>query len=109
MAKKRRTRSQKIIADLRRQVGKKQTKTSVLEPKITNDKKRGNKHTFSYDEPIKSKAADKTVKKKMEKEASLYSYDPSLIKKDLLKTIYLALFIFLLIGVFWWYFEGGRV
>jgi len=98
MAKKRRTRSQKIIAGLRRQVGEKQAKTPVSEAKITNNQNKENKHTFSYDETIKSK----TVKKKVKKQVSLYNYNPSLIKKDLFKTVYLALFIFLLIGIFYW-------
>ena len=91
MAKKRRTRSQKIIASLRRQVGKKQLKI---------------KTPVSYNEPIKSKTAQKAAKKKVEKQASLYNYDPSLIKKDLLKTVYLAVLFFVIIGIFWWYFEG---
>ena len=107
MAKERRTRSQKIIASLRRQVEEKQTKTSVLEAKITNSKKKEIKHTFRYDEPVKLKTSKKTVKKKVEKEASLYNYDPSLIKKDLLKTVYLAVLFFIIVGLFYWYFEGG--
>ena len=104
MAKKRRTRSQKIIANLRRQVETKQPKASVFKTKIEISKKKENKHTFTYDEPIKPKIAKK---KKINKQISLYNYNPSLIKKDLLKTIYLAVLFFVIIGIFWWYFEGG--
>lgn len=79
MAKKRKTREQKVISQLRRQLSVKQ-------------------ETFIY-KPVKIQTPVT--------ENKLYSYDQSLIKGDILKTLYLAVFFFALIGFFYWYFNGG--
>jgi hypothetical protein len=90
MAKKRKTREQKIISQLRRQLGAKQ-------------------ETYTYKEEKETKTEKiKPVKKATpEAENKLYGYDQSLIKGDILKTLYLSVFFFALIGFFYWYFNSG--
>jgi len=107
MAKKRRTRSQKIIAQLRRELeAKKQSATSTkLETRIKS--------------PIESKIIPEAyspvlstrhqIKKTAAKtrNININTSDQNLIKKDLLKTLYLSAFFFSLIGLFFWIFEAG--
>ena len=73
MSRKRRTRTQKIIAQLKRELRLEQTQpqTIALEPKI--------------EFVPQKKSQDTTVKPK-----TLYAYDPQLIKNDLIKTYYLS-------------------
>lgn len=43
-------------------------------------------------------------------ESVLYTYDQNLIKKDLLKTLYLSLIFFFLIAFFYWvYQQNGQI
>lgn len=86
---KRRTRKDKIIAQLRRKVGKAGNPDS---PETVN---------FSYPKPdqkiIKTKAkfSDAPVKY-ADDYATLFSYDPKLINKDLLKTSVISILFFAL-------------
>lgn len=81
MSKKRRTKSQKIIANLRRQLEE--------------------KPTITHDSPVilpKNITPLKEVKKRKERETRPLLISASLIKKDLKKTLFLGL-IFIL-GIF---------
>jgi len=90
MAKKRKTREQKIISQLKRQLSAKQ-------------------ETYIYKEEKEAKTEKIKLAKKATPEAenTLYSYDQSLIKGDIFKTLYLSVFFFALIGFFYWYFNSG--
>ena len=89
MVRKKRTRQQKIIARLRREL-KKQKITAFKEKGESLDE---NKATLKILK--KAKATEKLNNKKQEEKSTL-SYNPELIKKDLIKTSFLGL-IFLAI------------
>ena len=94
MSKKRRTRAQKIIAQLRRQL---QTKPTAVPraPSILKD---------LPDLPAEVPSDSRGTKVGHPSETpKLYSFDPALIKKDLLKTFYLSGFFFIVIGLIYWF------
>ena len=88
MGKKRRTKQQKIISKLRRQL--KQQKTIPVRHQPTPDQRRN--------VGIKSIKSMKSVKS-MNKEKLTFSYAPELIKKDLIKTLLLSLIFLSLIMI----------
>jgi len=82
MAKKRKTRKEKIIVQLKRELEKQKLKTAPL----------GTKTKVSQ-EVVSQKSQAEISKPKGLKKAdnSAFSYDPRLVKKDLTKTLTLAL------------------
>ncbi|GEM_PF-2822877 len=107
MAKKRRTRTQKIIAQLKREL----QKQKVYEQQITPDagfeivtKKSPPVLSFDYQSFKKDKIKIKATEGN-QTQSNLYLYDPTLIKNDLLKTFYLSLLMFAFIGFCYWYFN----
>jgi len=87
MPKKRRTRAQKIIAQLRRELAN-ESKNSVT---ILPPKKEFKLSDFKPDATLE----------KEKKVINLYTYDQALVKKDLFKTLYLSIIFFALIGIFY--------
>ena len=87
MSKKRKTKSQKIIASLHRELRKNkiEPKAIIVEEKIIKK--------INTSSPIEN----------------LYNYDPKLIVKDILKTSYLAILFFLIIGFFFWFFKIQQI
>ena len=89
--KKRRTRKDKIIAQLRR--------------KIIPPTQIGSETSFSYKESGQDKGKSLELKNlsdslhKEEDFLSLFSYDPSLIQKDLVKTVILSIIAFITLFV----------
>jgi hypothetical protein len=89
MVKKRRTKQDKIIANLRRQLKQQE--------KIKQKNKKG-KSNFKVEKNLKkgiktSKAEKREVQKKpIKPENTAFSYPPKLIKKSLIKTLILSLF-----------------
>ena len=83
MAKKRKTRQEKIILQLKRELARRQIKPIVNNQKIE-----------PRQEAILAKPKKNFLKLNKEKktDASILSYDSSLIKKDLIKTLVLAIF-----------------
>jgi len=79
MGKKRRTRQQKIIAKLKRQIDEQRAKPVQQSKSKTPDKK---------------KATLSSLKKPENTEKLAFAYAPEMIKKDLIKTLLLS-FIFL--------------
>ena len=109
MGKKRRTKTQKIIAQLKRELQRQQKQEFVglskpLEKKstMTSDKK-------ASGVVVKYENLQETTKQTKEKtdKINFYTYSPQLIKKDLFKTFYLSGIFFFLIGFCYWYFEVG--
>jgi preprotein translocase subunit SecF len=93
MSKKRRTKQEKIIARLKRQIKTTQQKTAeVSEP----DQKPKIATKATQTSEVAGLTQPKQLKKQADK-SSLYFYDPRLIKKSLIKTIFLSLFFFSLI------------
>lgn len=82
MAKKRKTRQQKIIAQLRRQLAQQQLKKETLNLKISS-----RQEAISY-RPNSQPPHNSHLEKANN---PVFSYDPNLIKKDILKTIFLSL------------------
>jgi len=82
MGKKRKTRQQKIILQLKRKLAVQQTK-ETLSPKQLEARQ----------EAIPSKSLSETQKKLSTKKPSnmVFYYDPRLIKRDILKTLILSL------------------
>lgn len=81
MPKKRKTRQQKIILQLKRELAKERKK---IVP--SNKKKEARQGAVSFRSQVQTK--NKSQKEKTD--VSIFSYDPRLIKKDLLKTALLA-------------------
>lgn len=84
MAKKRKTRQQKIILQLKRELAKQETKTVTDTRQI-----KPRQGAIS----VGSKSKPSNLVKKERADISIYSYSPKLIKKDLFKTLILALAI----------------
>ena len=87
MPKKRRTKQQKIIAKLRRELEKKKVEK-----------------VGKVDLPSKSKGKSRLKLKKEKKKvpitkAQLFAYEPKLIKKDLIKTLLLSIIFIIIIVV----------
>ncbi len=83
---KKRTREQKIIARLRRQLSSRTPvhETKIFEPSITK-----------VEEPLIEATAPKEIvyhetKKNLNKNILTFAYDPKLIKRDLVKTVVLS-------------------
>jgi len=85
MSKKRKTRQQKIILQLKRKIAAQSTNKVFLEPK-----------TAVRQEVISYRSLNQPQKNLSEKkqENMVFSYDPRLVKKDLFKASIFALFIF---------------
>ena len=82
---RRRTRKDKIIAQLRRQVS----------PSKETDNSSSNSEEITYNfEKIPQEIKSPDRSEENEDKASLFSYDPSLIRKDLLKTAIFAAIAF---------------
>jgi len=92
MGKKRRTREQKIIARLRRELGKRNASSVKTETTIW-DRKAVNTITQNATENL-----EKSVNKKVS-EKLLLSYEPELIKKDIRRSLILSLFFVGLIAI----------
>ncbi|HUV46662.1 MAG TPA: hypothetical protein VMW29_00875 [Candidatus Bathyarchaeia archaeon] len=92
MGKKRRTKEQKIIARLRRELGKRNA-TSVKTETTIWDRKAANTITQNATENL-----EKSVNKKVS-EKLLLSYEPELIKKDIRRSLILSLFFVGLIAI----------
>ena len=91
---RRRTRKDKIIAQLRRQVDHQQTDEDIeLSYKLSSDK------------TVQKKPQPTTkINKASSDSSSLFSYNPKLIKKDLLRTAFLVIFAFFIeIGLFFFW------
>lgn len=84
---KRRTKKDKIIAQLRRQVIQEQLGTKVNEVKLDDTEE---KRVVKKKKILTSAAAN------ISDLNSLFSYDPVLIKKDLLRTVVFAGFAFII-------------
>lgn len=84
MAKKRKTRQEKIILQLRRQL----TKQAVAKPVL--DTKSETRQEAIFIEP-KRAPKEKVVPRKLD--AAILSYDPRLVKKDIFKTLILTLIV----------------
>ena len=82
MAKKRKTRREKVITQLRRELERQRRKAAVSSTKI-----KARQEAISKQPP----AEPKEPKRPKKADISIFSYDPSLIKKDLAKTLILAL------------------
>lgn len=82
MAKKRKTRQEKIILQLKRELAQ---KTSVPAPTSTKSKPRQG----AISQPAKIEAKQARVREKAD--VSILSSSPKLIKRDLLKTLILSL------------------
>jgi hypothetical protein len=94
MAKKRRTKEQKIIARLRRQL---QSSSPSLLYADQNINVLAN-NAFHQELPVVERPKTKNVQKDKLSDQSIYIYDPKLIKKSLVKTLLLS--IFFLISIF---------
>lgn len=84
MSKRRKTRQEKIIAQLRRQLAQRKTETTSL-----NTKPQVSQEAISY----RSKG---TFEAKLDLEkpnTTIFFYDPRLVKKDIIKTVILSLAI----------------
>ncbi len=81
MPKKRKTRQQKIILQLKRELAKERKK--VVSPIKKKEARQGAISFRPQVQPKKSSQEKKT-------DISIFSYDPRLIKKDLVKTALLA-------------------
>lgn len=84
MAKKRKTRQEKIILQLKRELAQ---KTQI--PTSTSTKTKPSQEAISKPEKIEPKQARKEKKA----DISILSYDPKLIRRDLIKTFILSLVI----------------
>jgi hypothetical protein len=84
MAKKRKTRQQKIILQLKRELARERQKTILPGTKV-----KARQGAISI--RPKSESPKKTKTKKAD--VSVISYNPSLIKRDLMKTAILALIV----------------
>ncbi len=85
MNKKRRTRQEKIIANLKRQLQQKQAKISPkVEKVLTSNQLHKDKETAVFTNV-------QVQEKNQNKEEAFFSYPPHLIKKSLLKTLVLSL------------------
>ena len=108
MGKRRRTRDQKIIAQLKRELRQQQTQLKPIsaKPKIEPfPQKKSVELPFDY-QPLKD-ISTKSKPQLKEEKVNLYTYSSQLIKKDLFKTLYLSTFFFTLVGFIYWYFEVG--
>lgn len=105
MAKKRRTKEQKIIARLRRQLASQKPLVAEKEKQKYQkiQAKKGSKTKIKTPELIKK--TTKIKKKSSFNGNELFFYDPSLIKKDLLKTLILTFVFLIIIGLFYWGIE----
>jgi hypothetical protein len=83
--KKRKTRQEKIILQLKRELAKQQSKTGSSKPP---------KETRQGAISLQPKAKPSRHNIKNKSETSILSYSPKLIKKDLLKSVILATVIF---------------
>jgi len=85
MRKKRKTRQQKIILQLKRKLAAQSTKGILLEPKtIARQEVISYRSLSNPQEKLPIKKQDNIV----------FSYDPKLVQKDLFKTLALSLLIF---------------
>lgn len=85
MAKKRKTRQQKIILQLKRKLVAQSTKNTPLD-----SKKEIRQEAISY----RSLTLFQKNLHAKKQENIIFSYDPKIIKKNLFKTLFLCLFIF---------------
>src|SRR4030042_3617957 len=95
MSKKHRTRREKVIARLRRQVIQKSSSKTAEKP-IDN-----NHSTVAHASPTA------TPKEKSPGLEEIYFYDPKLIKKGLAKTLFFSLSFVAIILILYWYLEMG--
>jgi len=86
MAKKRKTRQQKMIARLKRQLAQTNAQKLKIEGKIAQKK------TFKLEKQPEEKPIIKIKQKEV-----FFSYSPKLIKKDLIKTTILSLLFLIII------------
>jgi len=94
MAKKRKTRREKIITQLRRELERQKQKTAV-----SSRKPKARQEAISKQPQVEPKQPEKPKKD----DISIFSYDPKLIRKDLAKTLILALFAVSLEVVLYFY------
>jgi hypothetical protein len=108
MSKKRKTRAQKIITQLRKEL-ERQRKQQLSGSQITQkNQKKSIQTKITYSLTPKTQASTKIKYSENKQSQSLpVSFDPALIKSDLLKTLYLSIFFFGLIGFTYWYLELG--
>jgi len=85
MSKKRKTREQKIILQLKRELAKRAQVSAPTSIKFEPSQE-------AVSQPAKIEPQKKVILKKTD--FSIFSYDPKLIKKDLLKTLIFSLIIF---------------
>jgi hypothetical protein len=114
MSKKRKTRAQKIITRLRKELEKqkRQARQQTFQQESVGKTQKTNKKTsLSYFAgPAHSAGPQKTAKQVRSisdggRHFLPVTFDPNLIKYDLLKTLYLSIIFFALIGLAYWYFE----
>ncbi|MGB9706590.1 MAG: hypothetical protein ACPLXP_00740 [Microgenomates group bacterium] len=84
MGKKRKTRQEKIILQLKRKLAAQKAKEALVSPKLQL-----RQEAISY-RPNKGPEAKLSSEKPNN---AIFSYDPKLVKKDILKTIILSLVI----------------
>jgi len=90
MGKKRRTKKEKIIARLRRQV----KSTVKYEAKNAQDTER-------------AKTAKRLKQKSKAKKQEIFDYNPTLIQKDLRKTLFFSIFFTAIIIALWFWQKTG--
>ena len=84
MARKRKTRQEKIILQLKRELAKKSQVPASISTKIKPSQE-------AISQPLKTKTRQARVQEKTD--ISVFSYDPKLIRHDLIKTLILSLVV----------------
>jgi hypothetical protein len=84
MAKKRKTRQEKIILQLKRELARQKAEKSFSKPKVEISQE-------AISEPKTEAVPAKPTRKKLDK--SIFFYHPSLVKRDLVKSLGLALLV----------------
>ncbi len=88
MAKKRKTKQQKIILQLKRELAKKQFQTV---PAVTLQKPQGTEFKARQEAiSVEPKYISSKLKVEKKSDNSIYFYDPRLVMKDLKKTAFLT-------------------
>lgn len=114
MKKKRKTKQQKIIAKLRRQLASQKPLVTEEEKQkykeIETEKRLKTKIKLPEKTP-QEKEANKFKKESVSNGNELFFYDTLLIKKDLIKTAIFSSVILAIIGIFYWGIElnGAKI
>lgn len=98
MSKKRRTRQEKIIAKLKRQMSSRPEKKK--NNAVSTGLKKTKEKAYSSEQPETSG--------QQQAKSSLYSFDQKMIKNDLKKTgIFSIIFTVIILGLYWYFEKAG--